>query len=105
MSEAVVDLAGLRLREDFVRLGDLAKALVRVGSVRDVRMQLAREPPEGLLDVGVGRAPRQAEDLVVVPLRRGHRGKVSFATAGRTAGSEPALVLGVDRFDEAGQLV
>jgi hypothetical protein len=83
VSVPVVDLARLGLREDLVRLGDLAEAVVRVGGVGDIGMELAREPPERLLDVALGRVPSKAEDLVVVPLRRRHRGKGSFASAGR----------------------
>ena len=82
MPIAVVDIASLRLREDLVRLRDLAEALVCVRRVGDVRVQLARESPERLLDVRFGRAPRQTQNLVVVPLRRGHCGKVSFGSAG-----------------------
>ena len=82
MPVAVVDLARLRLRQDLVGLGHLAEAVVGVGSVGDVGVQLARESPERLLDVALGRVPGQPEDLVVVPLGRGHRGKVSFASAG-----------------------
>ena len=66
VAEPVVELARLGLREHLVRLGDLPEPLLGVGRVRDVRMELAREPPEGPLDLGLGRRPLDAEDLVVV---------------------------------------
>ena len=86
VTEAVVQLPGLGLREHLVRLDDLLEALVRVGRIGYVRVQLAREPPECTLDVGfAGRAP-DAEHLVVVatgvaisslrtPLRRSERAR------------------------------
>src|SRR5206468_60201 len=52
----VVEFARLRVREHLVRLGDLAEPLLRVGRLGDVRVQLAREPPERALDVLLGRA-------------------------------------------------
>ena len=55
---AVVELAALGVREHLVGLGDLPEALLGVGLVGDVRMQLARERAEGLLDLGVRRASR-----------------------------------------------
>jgi hypothetical protein len=42
-------------------------------------VQLARELAERLLDLGVGRAARHAEELVVVVLRRGHGQSVASA--------------------------
>jgi hypothetical protein len=54
VTEAVVQLPGLGLREHLVRLDDLLEALVRVRRIGDVRVQLAREPPERTLDVGFG---------------------------------------------------
>ena len=70
---AVVQRASLGVGEHLVRLGDLAKAVLGVGLARDVRMKLARERAEGLLDLGVARAARDAEQLVVVRLRQSHR--------------------------------
>ena len=75
MAEAVVEAAGLRLREHLVRRDCLAEALLRVGLLRDVRVQLAREPAEGPFDLGFGRRPADAEDLVVVTPGRRHRSK------------------------------
>jgi hypothetical protein len=69
----VVELARLRLREHLVGLDHLAEALLRVRGLRDVGMELAREPPEGLLDLGLARVSCDAEQLVVVALRRCHR--------------------------------
>jgi len=69
---AVVQLPCLRVREHLVRLRDLAEALLGVGLLRHVRVQLAREPPEGLLDVGVARVARDAEQLVQVTFGRCH---------------------------------
>src|SRR5262249_41273772 len=70
---AVVELARLGLREDLVRLDDLAEALLRVRRVGDVRVQLAGERSERLLDLRLARVPRDAEKLVVVTLGRRHR--------------------------------
>ena len=79
VTEAVVQLPGLGLREHLVRLDDLLEALVRVRRIGDVRVQLAREPPECALDLGFGRRARDAEDLVVVATRR-HRQSSSLRT-------------------------
>src|SRR5262249_20675247 len=72
MTEPVVELAPLCTREDLVRLDDLAETLFRVRRVRDVRMELARQPTEGALDVLGPRVAGDAEQLIVVALRRGH---------------------------------
>ena len=72
VAEPVVELAGLGLREHLVRLDDFPEPRVRVRLGRDVRVQLAREPPEGPLDLGLGGRARDAEDLVVVATRRRH---------------------------------
>ena len=75
MAEAVVEAAGLGLREHLVRRDCLPEALLRVGLLRDVRVQLAREPAESPFDLGFGRRPADAEDLVVVTPGRRHRSK------------------------------
>ena len=72
VTEAVVQLARLGVREDLVGLGHLAKALLRLGLFRHVRVKLSREAPERLLDVLLLRVARDAEHLVVVPLSRRH---------------------------------
>jgi hypothetical protein len=72
MTEAVVELAPLGVREDLVGLDDLAEAVLRVRRVLDVRMQLACEAPEGALDLVGVRIPRHAEQLVVVTLGGRH---------------------------------
>jgi len=73
MTEAVVQLSRLGLREHLVRLDDLFEALVRISRIGNVRVQLAREPPERALDVGfAGRTP-DAEHLVVVATRDRHQ--------------------------------
>src|SRR5581483_9418644 len=74
---AIVELAGLRLRQHLVGLDDFAEALLGIGRVGDVGMQLAREPPEGLLDLPLVRAARDAEELVIVALRRRHSIEIS----------------------------
>ena len=78
VTEAVVELPGLGLREHLVRLDDLLEALVRVRRLGDVRVQLAREPPERRL-MSASLAERvDAEDLVVVAhlvaIASGYRG-------------------------------
>ena len=85
---AVVELARLGLREHLVRLDDLAEALLRVGRVGDVGVQLARERAERLLDLALVGVARDAEQLVVVALCRCH----------------PEASVVVDRLDEARQL-
>ena len=57
VAEAVVELARLRLREHLVGLGGLPEALLGVRVLGDVGVQLAREPPERLLDLALV-APR-----------------------------------------------
>jgi hypothetical protein len=63
----VVDPAALGVRQDLVGLRRLLELLLRLRVVRvDVRVQLAREPAEGLLDRRLVRVAVDAEDLVVV---------------------------------------
>ena len=64
---AVVGRAALGVGEDLVRLGGLLELLLglRVVAVH-VRVQLAREPPEGLLDLGLVGVAGDAEHLVRV---------------------------------------
>src|SRR5581483_12060849 len=108
----VVQLARLRLREHLVRLDDLAEALLRIGRVGDVRMELARERAERLLDLRLACAAVDAEQLVVVAPRRCHRRKtLAFAVhglgearelaRGRADGAERLLVVHSYRPDEA----
>ena len=52
---AVVGVAALWVGEDLVRLCNLPKALLRVRRIRDVGMELAREPSERALDLVVVR--------------------------------------------------
>ena len=80
---AVVGCAALGIGEHLVRLGRLAEALLGVGRLRDVGMELARELAERPLDVGVGRAAVDAENLVVVALGRRHQVFEGTGTGGR----------------------
>ena len=88
MAVLVVELAALGVGEHLVGLGELLEALlgrrvVRVG----VRVQLAREAAEGLLDLGLARAALDAEHLVVVALRLlSHRVPDVFDEARQLAG-------------------
>ena len=66
--EGVVGLAALGIGEDLVGLVDLLEALVGARFRVDVGVPLLGELAEGLLDVGVARAARHAEDVVVVAL-------------------------------------
>jgi hypothetical protein len=61
MAEAVIELAPLGVREDLIRLDNLAKTVLRVGRFRDVGMQLARQPAERALDLLGGRVARNTE--------------------------------------------
>ncbi len=70
--EAVVQLAPLGVREHLVRLGDRTEAQPRVRGVAHIRMELACEPAERTLDLGVARVARHAEQLVVVLLGGRH---------------------------------
>jgi hypothetical protein len=68
VTEAVVQLTPLGVRQDLVRLDHLAETLFRVRCLRDIGMELARKPAERALDVvGTGIAP-DTEQLVVVAL-------------------------------------
>ncbi len=78
----VVQPPRLRLREDLVRLGDGPEALLCVGRLRDVRVQLAREPAKRLLDLRLGGRALDSEQLVVIALRRRHRRSLAFAVRG-----------------------
>jgi hypothetical protein len=73
VAEAVVELAGLALRKHLVRLDDLAKPLLRVGSGGDVGVKLAGETPKSALDLRGARRASDPQDLVVVALRRRHQ--------------------------------
>src|SRR5512133_3790769 len=77
VAEAVVQLPSLGLGEHLVRLHDLLEALVGVRSLGHVRMQLARQPAERLLDLCLVRVPADAQHLVVIPLSGCHCGKRS----------------------------
>src|ERR671910_1373860 len=72
VAEAVIQLACLLLRQDLVRLSRLAEALLRVGMVGNVRMEISREPAEGRPDLLLARTLREAENLVVITLCGGH---------------------------------
>ena len=72
MAVAVVDLAPVAVGEHLVRLGHLPEPKLGVRCARDVGMELARQRAERPLDLGVARAPRDTEHLVVVALRRRH---------------------------------
>src|SRR5262249_20228469 len=69
----VVELARLGVGEHLVRLGHLAEALLGVGLLRHVGMELPRQPPERFLDLLLVGIPRDPEQLVVVAFRRRHR--------------------------------
>jgi len=71
--EAVVELPPLGVGQHLVRLGHRPEARTRMRVVAHVGMELAREPPERALDLGVARVPRDPEQLVVVLLRRRHQ--------------------------------
>ena len=73
---AVVGLPAPAVGEHLVGLGDLLEALSRVGLAGDVRVQLAREPPERPLDLVVAGVAPDAEQLVVVTLRSRHGSRV-----------------------------
>ena len=73
VAEPVVRTTPLRVGQHLVRLRDGAKPPLRVGLAAHVRMELAREPPERALDLRVARVARDAEELVVVLLRRRHQ--------------------------------
>ena len=83
MPERVVCAAAVGIGEHLIGLGRLLELLLGLGIVLvDVRMELARQPPEGLLDLRVAGSPVDTEDLVVVAL----------------------IASLVDRLEEAGQL-
>src|SRR3954451_3540151 len=67
MAETVIARAGAGVAQHLVGLGHLTEALhgLRVAGVH-VGMQLAGEPAEGLLDLGLVGAPVDSEHLVVV---------------------------------------
>jgi hypothetical protein len=73
VSEAVVQLARLALREHLVRLDRFLEALLGVRRLRDVRMELARQAAERFLDLPFARVATDAEHLVVIALRSCHQ--------------------------------
>ena len=64
----VVELPSFGAGEHLVGLHDLLELLVGVRGVRYIRMELAREPTERLLDGRAVRVAADAEHVVVVPL-------------------------------------
>jgi len=72
MTEAIVELPRLGLREHLVGLDRLLEPFLGVRCLRDVRVQLAREPSERLLDLDLVGVAADAEDFVVVTFRGCH---------------------------------
>ncbi len=92
---AVEGLATLGVREDLVGLGGLLELLLGLRVVRvDVRVQLAREAAEGLLDRGLVGVAGDAEDLV----------RIARNGAGHESAEASALLVFVDVFDVAREL-
>src|SRR6476620_3028795 len=81
MTEAVVKLARLALRQNLVGLDHLAKPLLRVRGLGNVRVQLARKPSEGSLDLALVRPTGDAEHLVIIPLGGRHQPSLAPAPA------------------------
>jgi hypothetical protein len=76
---AVVGGAALGVGEDLVRLGGLLELLLGLGVVPvHVRVELARERAERLLDRALVGVPRHAEHLVGIALHRAH---LSYSSA------------------------
>ncbi len=69
---AIVELAGLAVREHLVGFGDLAEADFGIRLLGDVGMEAAREHAECLLDLLLVGVTRDAEQLVVVMVARRH---------------------------------
>ena len=74
VTKAVERTPALRVGEHLVRLGDGPEPELRVRLLAHVRVELARQVPEGALDLGAACVPRDAQQLVVVLLRRRHQG-------------------------------
>jgi hypothetical protein len=62
----VVQLTGLGLREDFVRLGGLAKPHLGLRVVGNVGVELPRKVPECFLDLPLAGPAGNAQNLVVI---------------------------------------
>src|SRR5690606_14571622 len=65
-TQLVVGSAFLRVAQRLVGLVDGLEALLGVGLLADVGVELARQPAIGGLDLGLARAGLQPEDVVVV---------------------------------------
>src|SRR6266545_6214438 len=85
VTEAVVELARLPPRKDLVCLRRLAKPFLRAGFLRHVRMELPSELAEGGLDLLLGSAAGDAEDVVVIASDRRHA--LSLVTASHGIGT------------------
>ena len=72
VAEAVVRRPLLRVREHLVRLVDLLEALRRALVLVPIRVELERQLPERLLQLLVGAASGDAQDLVVVAFLSSH---------------------------------
>ncbi len=64
MTEAVKGGALLGIAQDLVSLRGLLEAVLSIGRIVVVRVQLARQPTERLLDLGVVGIARNAEHLI-----------------------------------------
>src|SRR5678815_2506586 len=87
-AQAVVRGALFLVAQRLVRLGDLLELLLGVRFLGDVRVVLARQAAVGLLDLLVGRAAFEAEDLVIVlvlhaPLHGGGTKRIQTPQAGQ----------------------
>ena len=70
MAEAIVHTALLGVGEHLVGLGGLFELLDRLGRLVAVGVILQRQAAVRLLDVVFGGAPLDAQDFVVIALRR-----------------------------------
>ena len=90
VTEAIVKLAPLGVRQHLVRLDDLAEALFGVRLLRDVGMELSCVPAKRTLDLVWTRVARDSEQLVIVVLGGGHYGTACGAVV-RTYGLCPCV--------------
>ncbi len=87
-AEAVVRCTTLGVGQHLVRLRRLAEALLGIGLLRDVGMELAGELAEGPLDGSVVGAAVDPENLVVVAFGRRHQVVEGTGTGGRDCAAQ-----------------
>src|SRR5262249_33664804 len=96
VSKPIVECALLTVREAFVRFFDFLELVSRPGLFVAVRVILKREPAVRLADLVLGRAPADAEHVIVVSFCSGH-GPCSGTSGSGYRAARPGVSPGASR--------